>query len=708
MNNVFKKLRSKHDRGKNLVISIVILFEIIAILTVAAFAWVETISSIKIKTDDPGTVNTYVYTDVNINDTNSSIDLAHYFKQSGDMHLTPASSANGSTFYFPKTSISPTSGKYKYREGDSSDKNTAYMSVSFRIHVNQKTDFYFNGVPSFGSFNDDIRVSVIARDEDSGSPDQGSDNIYARTAASNVSVVNDVNGNTTTKNIYSFDDYTKTHTKLFRCEQNKVKIVTINLWLQKKSGSDTDLTAVSNMAENFNITDFGITSQYTPRRFTLLPTPTWDFGGACYYAWCWNPGESPSHLYKLSLNQEDEHYTFNYNGSYSNTLFVRAVQGCTVAEGDYASWPFTNDTANNTKGCLKQTVDTTIPDASVTENPTYVIQTYSGGTNSKSTGDWPLNGTGTVATVKFGYVNGQNSNWGTMTATSYTDTSTSDSKKMEESNPNSQKHQDTIHAWPGKKLKLTATAKSGYRFVGWFDNPEGTGTALSTDGTGFITDAPATATEVNYYAKFIETSEFSVTANARYRDFGSSTYYSGAAGGSVQVGDANSGATSYEDVKYKGYVNLVATPESGYRFVGWRWASDESSDMSSEMEVTESLQVYSDMTFHAHWEAINYRVEWYFLNCANQSEVADFRRDFAGYNPSLTLPETRNLAERDSIIDDIILANREWTALLDALTLADTGYMGGRWRDGRSSSRILIWKMGLTPSDAIGKRRYTT
>ena len=104
---------------------------------------------------------------------------------------------------------------------------------------------------------------------------------------------------------------------------------------------------------------------------------------------------------------------------------------------------------------------------------------------------------------------------------------------------------------------------------------------------------------------------------------------------------------------------------SGYRFVGWRWASDESSDMSSEMEVTESLQVYSDMTFHAHWEAINYRVEWYFLNCANQSEEADFRRDFAGYNPSLTLPETRNLAERDSIIDDIILANREWTALLD-------------------------------------------
>ena len=111
MNNKLKKV-AKNLTGKNgiknLVISIVILVEVIAIAMVASYAWVETVSSIKIATrnsqnqDDPLVVDSYVFTEAMIGEGKGTIDLANYFKKSGDMHLAPASSADGERMFFPK------------------------------------------------------------------------------------------------------------------------------------------------------------------------------------------------------------------------------------------------------------------------------------------------------------------------------------------------------------------------------------------------------------------------------------------------------------------------------------------------------------------------------------------------------------------------------------------------------------------------------
>ena len=74
---------------KKLSLSIVILFEVLAIVIAASYAWVETVSSIKITNENNtiGTFDTYVFTEATIGGKNGTIDLAKYFRQAGDMHL---------------------------------------------------------------------------------------------------------------------------------------------------------------------------------------------------------------------------------------------------------------------------------------------------------------------------------------------------------------------------------------------------------------------------------------------------------------------------------------------------------------------------------------------------------------------------------------------------------------------------------------------
>ncbi|MBR1533474.1 MAG: hypothetical protein IJ639_03855, partial [Ruminococcus sp.] len=178
MNNRFigaAKNQARSKRKKNILISIVILIELIAIAMVASFAWVETISSIKIETsaNAPLTVDTYVFTDAMIGKKSGTVDLGGYFKQAGDMHLAPCSSADGKNFYFPKLAANGTSGSTSYqtgansyRKGTVSDKNTNYLSVTFRLKVDDETaDFFFNADPN--NFPEDLRVSITAQSEGS-------------------------------------------------------------------------------------------------------------------------------------------------------------------------------------------------------------------------------------------------------------------------------------------------------------------------------------------------------------------------------------------------------------------------------------------------------------------------------------------------------------------------------------------------------------
>lgn len=514
MNSLFNRLKYFFTYGskmKRMMLSIVILAEVIVLLVVATYAWVETVSSIKItnEANTKGTIDTYVFTEAMIGAEQGTIDIAKYFKQSGDMHFAPASSTDGRTLFFPKVTSAGTayvsSGTGSFRKSSTSDMNTTYLSITFKLKAYANADFFFVQEPTFSEQSANMRVSITS--QTMGSTDSPVTTIYKMADTSQETCVNTVDGGTASVTVKKIEDHIKGKTsenRLFAVGAEETKIVTINVWL---SGTTLD----SSLPEDISISNFGITSNLTPRRVTLIPTSRWDDGGQTFYAWCWAaPGNNKNRLYKLSLDQETEHYCFDYNGSYTKTTFIRAVSGCTVEEGEYNSWPFSNSNAANTNGCLKQTVDTSIPTEPL--DPTFAIDTYNGGNGNKSTGVWA---SPDLVTYKLAYANGQNSSCGTLSATTYIGTSTS-TNVMETTNTSNSNslHHNTVHALPGKKVKLTATAKANYAFVGWYSDAEET--TLVSANAEYSFDASAEApVEQTYYAKFMKMHTTSIYVTPR-------------------------------------------------------------------------------------------------------------------------------------------------------------------------------------------------
>lgn len=593
MNKPWNKLKSAFMRkrgSKSFIISVVILFEVIALLVVATYAWVETVSSIKIATDNNNEleVDTYVFTEAMIGEGRGTIDLAKYFKQSGDMHFAPASSTDGRTLFFPKVTSAGTayvsSGTGRFRKSSTSDMNTTYLSITFKLKADANADFFFVQEPTFSEQSANMRVSITS--QTMGSTDSPVTTIYKMADTSQETCVNTVDGGTSQVTVEKIGDHIKgksSDKRLFAVGAEETKIVTINVWL---SGTTLD----SSLPEDISISNFGITSNLTPRRVTLIPTSRWDTGGQTFYAWCWAaPGNNKSRLYKLSLDGETEHYCFDYNGSYTKTTFVRAVSGCTVEEGEYDSWPFSNSTSANSDGYFKQTVDTSIPTEPL--DPTFAIDTYNGGTDSKSTGVWA---SPDLVTYKLAYANGQNSSCGTLSATTYigTTTSTNVMEATNTSNSNS-KHHNTVHALPGKKVKLTATAKANYAFVGWYSNAECTGSPLSSNELNASTTAPI---EITYYAKFKEVRTLTIV---KYLD-GVETDSTTATGvGTITIGGTTSGAdvASYYKTVDKGTtVSFSAAASPGYTLEGIYTTATGSNSAGSSVKLDENETYYARYT----------------------------------------------------------------------------------------------------------------
>lgn len=469
MNSVLSKLKAKFFRGnkiKSIAISIVILIEILAITSVTVFAWVETVSSIKLSTQSEKElkIDNYVLTDAVLGGDTGTIDMAKYFKQSGDMHLAPASSADGTTMFFPQTGSTSA-----YRKGNTSDKNTNYLSVTFRVKTTTNADIFFTKEPKFSALGEDIRVSVTAQTEGSNEPAETQ--IYALSKHTDAEVVNSTTGGMGKVNVEAFSAHIQGQDRsgcLFSVGKNETKIVTINVWLQKKSN---DMN--STMSQYIKITDLGIIYKIAPRVVTLVPGDLWSKNNpSYYYAWCWDGGSAPNKLFKLTANG-DGSYSFEYDGSYQKLCFVYAKNG-TKNTGDDADSNWWNNSV------YKQTVDLSIPDYPM--NPTFYITSYATGDKEKSTGEWE------PATVKLDYVTGQE-NYGTLSATYLDHTVTGTKKGIE------------ILCGGGSKVKIEATPISGYNLEGWYTDAAGTKKVTPTDADGNIT-APAKGSEITYYAKF--------------------------------------------------------------------------------------------------------------------------------------------------------------------------------------------------------------
>ena len=157
-------------------------------------------------------------------------------------------------------------------------------------------------------------------------------------------------------------------------------------------------------------------------------------------------------------------------------------------------------------------------------------------------------------------------------------------------------HADTVHAWPGKKIKLTAAAKTDYAFVGWYNNADGIDNnddkrLLSASAT-FTTDAPSAPTEVTYYAKFKEVRTLTIH---KYVDGSNSAV----AAGTITLDGSQSAATvlSVSKTVDKGTsVSFSATANTGYTLSGIYTTADGNTIADSPVTLDENTDYYARFT----------------------------------------------------------------------------------------------------------------
>ena len=239
-NAIIKKKNSRYG----LLLSVVALIEVLMILLVSTYSWVETISSIEI-TNGVGKIDQYTYTNAEIGTgvgySGTPINLNEYFRASGNVHLATASSADGDNFFFPQVAKAGANTKTNlYRKGTINDKNTNYIRFSFIVKaVGTSASFYFSNVPTFkigGTEVKDNSVRLAISISDSVNS-EGSTSVYSNKAVDIDNVVGDVDGTTvTTTRIRAFSDFDNKDDDesnvLFTVPKGGEKVITLTLWLQ--------------------------------------------------------------------------------------------------------------------------------------------------------------------------------------------------------------------------------------------------------------------------------------------------------------------------------------------------------------------------------------------------------------------------------------------------------------------------------------------
>lgn len=234
---------------KGLILSAVALAEVLAILTISTYSWIETISSIEIMTVGNSRIEKRLNTTAEIGTgsatyNNKSVDLAKFFRESGGAHYAAASSANGTDFYFPiadseydSDAVSPTQAPLtgKYREGTFNDKNVNYTSFSFKLRAaDQDIKFAFGAVPVIKIGNSVVNDNLVRV---SFSVDGVSVGLFSM-QHSVENVVSTANGDKTATTIKAFSDYVAGVGSIFTIpeydssDDDTEKTVTVNIWVQ--------------------------------------------------------------------------------------------------------------------------------------------------------------------------------------------------------------------------------------------------------------------------------------------------------------------------------------------------------------------------------------------------------------------------------------------------------------------------------------------
>lgn len=519
--------------NKKLIVSIVALVLILSTMLVSTYAWVETVSTIRIYTGSngtaskTGTIMTHDYQKASISaGASSGIDISKMYHEAGDFHLAPASSSDGKNIIFPAAKGQSTN----YRVATSSDNMVNYVSFSFKVA--QATNFVFNSNPTISFDGTAISSSLVRMSLTVGT---GSAKIFAKAAASNETVINSASGGTGTTNVYAFSSYVSGNNQLALQTTEANQVVTVKIWIQ----DPTFARQSTYLGKKLTISNLKLVPAYQVKSIVSVN------GTAATNT---SVGSVKTGNGTTSY-QSTAYYKYGSNASLTATLvdstnYVFAGWGTTVNTTSYESTnnPYTKTnitTAITRYAIFRQKLTITakaVPASGTTASTTYgTVQVGSNTSGATSSGTYPYGTsvtlTATAATnyTFVGWYNSSNSGNALSTSSSYTVTATAAATYCARfmSNPTitakavlgtgttASSTYGTVKvgsaaagatssarvAYNGN-VTLTATPTSNYAIVGWYKGTPSSSTFVTgSNGSTSLTVNNVTA-DATYYCSF--------------------------------------------------------------------------------------------------------------------------------------------------------------------------------------------------------------
>lgn len=540
---------------KTIILSVVALIQIMLLITGTTFSWVETISSLALT--GGGIIDNPVKTVANIGSGtgyDKALDLDGYFKKAGNVHLATCSSADGQNFYFPIV------GGDNYRQSTVNDRNVNYVGYNLKVvnKDNKKSkDFKFGKIPSI-TIGDkpvtDNRVRIAITVDNV-------TKIFSNITDTDEKVVGKTNGGKVETQVNAFSEYTNSDDNVtlpvFSIPANSSKEVKIALWLQESTDSDNGNNG------DVEVKDFG---DVEVNGFTLV----------------------------VSKKRVEVKYGTDSNETMGDiSIGSNNQQFCYGEEGTTVPLNVTAKTGYKFMGWYKD-IDCTIK-APVTDD------NFEIGSDSNITLYALFKKTYTVKVFAVTDNDENNHKGGTVQINS-NDGSTS-----------ANKNDVTV----GEKVKLTATPKEGYEFVGWYDS--------ATEGTQITGENPANVeidsvnpTDRTIYARF-EIKKYTVTASAVSEDDDDNTQ------GNIITYGNESKAQVEVTVKHGHSVEFKAVPAdgSGYVFDGWYSDKDCKANKLSSVATYTINSVTANQSIYAKFVLKTFNVEAYAYSYSDVTKLSE-------------------------------------------------------------------------------------
>lgn len=542
---------------KTIILSVVALIQIMLLITGTTFSWVETISSLALT--GGGKIDNPVKTVANIGSGSGydkALDLDAYFKKAGNVHLSTCSSADGQNFFFPIVG-----DNNNYRQSTVNDRNVNYIGYNLKVvnKENKSKDFKFGKIPSITIGKDvvtDNRVRIAITVD-------GVTKIFSN-KDDNENVVAATDGTHSETTVNAFDKYTNSDEKVtlpvFSIPAKSSKEVKISLWLQESKGSNNGNNG------DVEVKDFG---DVAVNDFTLVVSKKRvevKYGT-----------DSDSTMGDISIGSDNQQF---YYGEEGTTVPLNAT-----AKQGYKFMGWYKDSVCTIK----------VP---VTDGKFKI------GSDSNITLYALFKKTYTVKVIAVTDNDENNHKGGTVKINSGTASNSAIKSDV------------TV----GEKVKLTATPKEGYKFMGWYEE----GTQITDENPTNVEIDSAKPTDRTIYARF-EIKKYTVTASAVSEDDDENIQ-----GNKITYGD-ESKAQVQVIVNHGGSVTFKAVPADGSGYVFDGWYSDKACSLANKLSSEESYTVSSvkaDQNIYAKFVLKTFNVEVYAYCYNDETSVLSEQGDY--------------------------------------------------------------------------------